>query len=400
MEDNNNEAMISNLQTTIEKYEQANKEQIEKIVNLEEIISEMSQKLTSLENLANENSNLNYELNKQNELIQQKNKTISEFQELAKLSQIKFETFINNNNTNQNALNKKSQKYSDLKAKYLPLIQQYDNLEREHNKLISESKIEKESKEREIANLNEQLLDITSKYNLSMNDNQKLISEVEQSKNKESELNEKINNLNLIKIEFENVKKEFEELEKELIEKNTKIELLEKFNEELKVKLKEGENIIRNNENYQKQLEEKVDNLNNICGKLENAYNGAIQDLDKKNNENENLTKENEEMSSELKNLKETFTKRFNSIKKENIILKKRENQYKQTLNKMRSFTEVNSPNHGIMNTNNSYHTYNQSRGNELNLSTFSRDDSGKYSYYLIDKLKSTMDKVNLEKKI
>ena len=76
MEDNNNEAMISNLQTTIEKYEQANKEQIEKIVNLEEIISEMSQKLTSLENLANENSNLNYELNKQNELIQQKNKTI------------------------------------------------------------------------------------------------------------------------------------------------------------------------------------------------------------------------------------------------------------------------------------------------------------------------------------
>ena len=144
MEDSNNEAMISNLQTTIEKYEQANKEQIEKIVNLEEIITEMSQKLTSLENLANENSNLNYELNKQNELIQQKNKTISEFQELAKLSQIKFETFINNNNTNQNALNKKSQKYSDLKAKYLPLIQQYDNLEREHNKLISESKIEKE----------------------------------------------------------------------------------------------------------------------------------------------------------------------------------------------------------------------------------------------------------------
>ena len=41
MEDSNNEAMISNLQTTIEKYEQANKEQIEKIVNLEEIITEM-----------------------------------------------------------------------------------------------------------------------------------------------------------------------------------------------------------------------------------------------------------------------------------------------------------------------------------------------------------------------
>ena len=398
MEDSNNEAMISNLQTTIEKYEQANKEQIEKIVNLEEIISEMSQKLTSLENLANENSNLNYELNKQNELIQQKNKTISEFQELAKLSQIKFETFINNNNTNQNVLNKKSQKYSDLKAKYLPLIQQYDNLEREHNKLISESKIEKESKEREIANLNEQLLDITSKYNLSMNDNQKLISEVEQSKNKESELNEKINNLNLIKIEFENVKKEFEELEKELIEKNTKIELLEKFNEELKVKLKEGENIIRNNENYQKQLEEKIDNLNNICGKFENAYNGAVQDLENKKIENENLIKETEEKNSEIQNLKDTFNKQYVSLKNENVILKKRENQYKQTLNKLKSFNEINNPNQGIMNVNNSYYTYNPSRGNELNLSSFEKDDSGKYSYYLIDNLKNTMNKIDLQK--
>ena len=398
MEDSNNEAMISNLQTTIEKYEQANKEQIEKIINLEEIITEMSQKLTSLENLANENSNLNYELNKQNELIQQKNKTISEFQELAKLSQIKFETFINNNNTNQNALNKKSQKYSDLKAKYLPLIQQYDNLEREHNKLISESKIEKESKEREIANLNEQLLDITSKYNLSMNDNQKLISEVEQSKNKESELNEKINNLNLIKIEFENVKKEFEELEKELIEKNTKIELLEKFNEELKVKLKEGENIIRNNENYQKQLEEKIDNLNNICGKLENAYNGAVQDLENKKIENENLIKETEEKNSEIQNLKDTFNKQYVSLKNENVILKKRENQYKQTLNKLKSFNEINNPNQGIMNVNNSYYTYNPSRGNELNLSSFEKDDSGKYSYYLIDNLKNTMNKIDLQK--
>ena len=398
MEDSNNEAMISNLQTTIEKYEQANKEQIEKIVNLEEIITEMSQKLTSLENLANENSNLNYELNKQNELIQQKNKTISEFQELAKLSQIKFETFINNNNTNQNALNKKSQKYSDLKAKYLPLIQQYDNLEREHNKLISESKIEKESKEREIANLNEQLLDITSKYNLSMNDNQKLISEVEQSKNKESELNEKINNLNLIKIEFENVKKEFEELEKELIEKNTKIELLEKFNEELKVKLKEGENIIRNNENYQKQLEEKIDNLNNICGKFENAFNGAVQDLENKKIENENLIKETEEKNSEIQNLKDTFNKQYVSLKNENVILKKRENQYKQTLNKLKSFNEINNPNQGIMNVNNSYYTYNPSRGNELNLSSFEKDDSGKYSYYLIDNLKNTMNKIDLQK--
>ena len=40
----NSEALISNLQNTIENYEKANKEQLEKIENLEEIISEMSQK--------------------------------------------------------------------------------------------------------------------------------------------------------------------------------------------------------------------------------------------------------------------------------------------------------------------------------------------------------------------
>ena len=87
-------------------------------------------------------------------------------------------------------------------------------------------------------------MDFNSKFNIINQDNQKLLSEIEQCKNKETELNEKINGLNNVKFEFENVKKGFIELEKEMIEKNTKIEILEKFNEELKTKLTEAENHI------------------------------------------------------------------------------------------------------------------------------------------------------------
>ena len=112
--DSNTENLINDLQNTISNYEKTNREQTAKIENLEEIIAEMNEKLSTFDNLIQENSNLNLELNQQNEMIQQKNKMISEFQELAKLSQIKFETFINNNNENKNAMDKKNKKYSEI----------------------------------------------------------------------------------------------------------------------------------------------------------------------------------------------------------------------------------------------------------------------------------------------
>ena len=112
MDTNNTESLINQLQNTISTYEQVNKEQTEKIGNLEDIISEMNEKLTTLDNLIEENNNLNLEINKQNEIIQQKNKMISEFQELAKLSKVKFETFINTNNENQSQIDKRNKKYS------------------------------------------------------------------------------------------------------------------------------------------------------------------------------------------------------------------------------------------------------------------------------------------------
>ena len=47
MDTNNTESLINQLQNTISTYEQVNKEQTEKIGNLEDIISEMNEKLTT-----------------------------------------------------------------------------------------------------------------------------------------------------------------------------------------------------------------------------------------------------------------------------------------------------------------------------------------------------------------
>ena len=111
MESNNNqEELIRNLESTISNYEKVNQEQNERIEKLEEIISEMNEKLLSLDNLVQENSNLQYQINNQNEIITQKNKLLSEFQELAKVSKVRFEDFMNNNDKNQNELEKKKSK--------------------------------------------------------------------------------------------------------------------------------------------------------------------------------------------------------------------------------------------------------------------------------------------------
>ena len=47
-------------------------------------------------------------------------------------------------------------------------------------------------------------------------------------------------------------------------------------------------------------------------------------------------------------------------------------------------------PNQNIMN--NSYYTYNPTRGSEFNLD---KDDSARYSYHLIENLKNAMNKID-----
>ena len=230
-------------------------------------------------------------------------------------------------------------------------------------------------------------------------------------------MNERIKNLSRFQIEFENVKNEFIDLEKEMNEKTTTITELEKDNHELIIRLSESENKVLNLENYGKDLEGKIGNLNQLCGKFENAYNGAVIDLQKKKDDHFQSKKEIDLKDEEIKELKEQFTKQLTILKNENLALKKRESIYKETLSKLKEATNNNSTdnfqnnmvsplrnNMNQGNPNNSYYTYNPLRnGNELNMSPspyYDKDDSFKYSYYLIDNLKNAINNVDFQKNL
>jgi hypothetical protein len=125
----NQESIISTLQKTIENNEKIKKQQEDKIEELEEIIKELEEKLTYLDNIISENNNLKFEINKLCEIIKTKNQLISEFEKLAEISTQKFETYINNDIKNKTELEKKNKKYSELKSKHIPLIQQISELQ-------------------------------------------------------------------------------------------------------------------------------------------------------------------------------------------------------------------------------------------------------------------------------
>jgi hypothetical protein len=116
--------------------------------------------------------------------------------------------------------------------------------------------------------------------------------------------------------------------------------------------------------------------------------------------------------------------------------LKKRENIYKNTLSRLKTYNTntINSTNNNFIQTrysnsfinnnnspnnktymspqinnygnfnndnfnanlNSSYMTYNPQK-NDLNISNFDKDDSFKYSYYLIDNLKNAINKVDFQ---
>ena len=126
------------------------------------------------------------------------------------------------------------------------------------------------------------------------------------------------------------------------------------------------------------------------------------------------------------------MNKQINLLKNENSILKNRQNIYQDTLSRFKNYNTLNKlPKENINNTNNilqsvlsanniisdinknrimspkiqntnqSFLTYNPTRNNnnniDMNLTTVDNDESFRYSYYLIDNLKNTINKVDFE---
>ena len=194
------------IQSIKKTYEKQNKSQLQKIASLKIEISDLKEQLSNYDNLITENAHLNQELSKMYETLQTKNAIITEFQNLTKLSSQKFEKYISSNNQYQKELEKKNKKYSDLKTKFVPLNQQFNELKIEHEKLIENCKIQNENNSKKIEELNDNLIDLENKYKFLQDSNNKLLNDYKLSQNKIEELQNKILELNKFKNNFENIK--------------------------------------------------------------------------------------------------------------------------------------------------------------------------------------------------
>jgi chromosome segregation ATPase len=396
-------------------YEKTNNLQQEKINTLEQTINDCKEELANYDYLLNENSQLNIELSKMYENLQLKNKIIDEFQKLSQISKSKFEFYINANHNYQQMLEKKNKKIEDLKLKIDETNKELIDLKNEHNKIINSLKEINDNNDKEAIILKEQLNVLQNNLKTSESNNEKIIKNLEEVVNENKILKEKLITFDKINEELTKLKSDFNELEKNLIEKNAKNEQLQNENEELKHKLEENNYNLNNLIANEKDLEEKNFNLNQLCIKYENAYNNAIQDLQKKNLDSNTFEKNLKIKEEELNKFKEKYNKKILKLKEDNIGLKQRENIYKDTLNKLKNYTnDINNNNNfnNIMNTqqslgnnlnnlnnlNQSFYSYNPPRP-EFNFNNNNEiDDSFKYSYYLIDNLKNAINKIDYQK--
>ena len=404
--------MLTNFQNI---YEKTNNLQQEKINTLEQTINDCKEELANYDYLLNENSRLNIELSKMYENLQLKNKIIDEFQKLSQISKSKFEFYINANHNYQQMLEKKNKKIEDLKLKIDETNKELIDLKNEHNKIINSLKEINDNNDKEAIILKEQLNIIQNNLKNSESNNEKLIKNLEEVVNENKILKEKLISFDKINEELTKLKSDFNELEKNLIEKNAKNEQLQNENEELKHKLEENNYNLNNLIANEKDLEEKNFNLNQLCMKYENAYNNTMQDLQKKNLDSNTFEKNLKIKEEELNKFKEKYNKKILKLKEDNIGLKQRENIYKDTLNKLKNYTnDINNNNNfnNIMNTqqslgnnlnnlnnlNQSFYSYNPPRP-EFNFNNNNEiDDSFKYSYYLIDNLKNAINKIDYQK--
>ena len=106
----NAEEYINTLKTTLVEYENINKNQQLKIVSQQDTIEELNRRINEIETVMADNVQLTNEINKLNDIIREKNQIISEFQHLAQISTLKFESYINSNQQNQIVLEKKNKK--------------------------------------------------------------------------------------------------------------------------------------------------------------------------------------------------------------------------------------------------------------------------------------------------
>ena len=197
----------------------------------------LEKQLQNYDNTINEITNLNLQINKMNEILKNKNKTILEYQNLSEISKIKLNNYINKTNEKRHKFQKNLENYEDLKSKNNNLIEQIQFLEKENNALKHQLNTIKNKNVYDIDNLKNEIDVINIEYEKEKKQN-KLINDEKIKSNKEIiDLKTKLITCEKFKEEMNNIKNKYNLLEEQINEKDKEIEKLMDINNDLKARI-------------------------------------------------------------------------------------------------------------------------------------------------------------------
>ena len=256
----------------------------EKIKSQKYDINYLRNRLKNYDETINTITRLNLELNKLNEILKNKNKTISEYQTLSKISEEKFKNIINKTNEKKNKCQKGLENLEELKSKNSNLKSQIKTLEMENNNLQHQLNTIKNKNLYEIDHLRNELDILNIEYKKEKNQNSILMDEKDAKVKEMIDLKNKLLNCDKFRDEISNIRKKYYLLEKQANEKDKTIEELKELNDELKDKLEITNKNYKIAFNEQNDLESK---LNELVDKL-NKYQLMFKDIENKCNDNAN----------------------------------------------------------------------------------------------------------------
>ena len=253
----------------------------EKIKSQKYDINYLRNRLKNYDETINTITRLNLELNKLNEILKNKNKTISEYQTLSKISEEKFKNIINKTNEKKNKCQKSLENLEELKSKNNNLKSQIKSLEMENNNLQHQLNTIKNKNLYEIDHLQNELDILNIEYKKEKNQNSILMDEKDAKSKEIIDLKNKLLNCDKFRDEISNIRNKYNMLEKQTNEKDKTIEELKELNDELKDKLE------ITNQNYKRAFDEQNDlesKLNELVDKL-NKYQCMFKDIENKYND-------------------------------------------------------------------------------------------------------------------
>ena len=253
--------IISTLQGNIEAYEKNRQIQSEKIVSQELLIADLQSRLQNFDTIIAENNELSNEVIKLNDILEAKNKLITEFQQVTESSTMKFEAYMDKNFELKNLLSVKKQKFKELKIKTQVLEQRNMELEKENEQLKREKRQNEQKYSEEVAQLKNEIDGYKEREIILSKNNDTLKQENQKSSMLIESYIEKMRNLESVQKDNYALKNEINRLSNAINEKDKNINSLQVINNELHDKNLNISKEIASMNNYQNSLEKKIESL-------------------------------------------------------------------------------------------------------------------------------------------